>query len=57
MLNGSSSKAALYKMLNSYRIQHEQLVEFKSRIMEAHSGLQKDLAKAKHDAREAIEAK
>ena len=39
------------------RIQHDQLVEFKNRIMEAQASLQKDLAKAKHDAREAIEAK
>ena len=40
-----------------FRIQHDQLVEFKSRIMEAHAALQKELAKAKHDAREAVEAK
>ena len=39
------------------RIQHDQLVEFKSRIMEAHASLQKEVAKAKHEAREAIEAK
>ena len=39
------------------RIQHDQLVEFKSRIMEAQSALQKELQKAKHEAREAVEAR
>ena len=34
-----------------------QLIEFKSRIMESQSTLQKELQKAKHDAREAVEAK
>merc|ERR1719312_2444201 len=38
-------------------IQNEQLVEFKTRIMEAQNQLQRDLQKAKHDAKEAIEAK
>ena len=46
-----------YLFLFFFRIQHDQLVEFKSRIMEAHAALQKELAKAKHDAREAVEAK
>lgn len=39
------------------KLQLEQLLEFKSRIMEAHSGLQKELQQAKHEKREAIEAK
>ena len=47
----------LYRHKFFFRIQHDQLVEFKSRIMEAHAALQKELAKAKHDAREAVEAK
>lgn len=38
-------------------LQNEQLVEFKGRIMESQSALQKELQKAKHDAREAVEAK
>ena len=45
------------KDFEKIRIQHEQLMEFKSRIMESQAALQKDLQKAKHDAREAIEAK
>lgn len=32
-------------------------MEFKSRIMESQSALQKELQKARHDTREAIEAK
>ena len=38
-------------------LQHEQLVEFKTRIMEAQSQLQRELQKAKHEAKEAIEAR
>ena len=38
-------------------IQNEQLVEFKTRIMEAQSQLQRELQKAKYEAKEAIEAK
>jgi len=38
-------------------LQNEQLVEFKSRIMESQSTLQKELQKAKHEAREALEAR
>ena len=45
------------KEFEKMRIQHEQLVEFKSRIMESQAALQKDVQKAKHEAREAIEAK
>ena len=47
----------LFLLFLMFRIQHDQLVEFKGRIMEAHASLQKELAKAKHEAREAIEAK
>lgn len=45
------------KDFEKIKIQHEQLMEFKSRIMESQSQLQKELQKAKHEAREAIEAK
>ena len=45
------------KDFEKMRIQHDQLVEFKSRIMESQSALQKEVQKAKHEAREAIEAK
>ena len=45
------------KEFEKMRIQHDQLVEFKSRIMESQSALQKEVQKAKHEAREAIEAK
>ena len=38
-------------------IQNEQLLEFKQRIMEAQNQLQRELQKAKHEAKEAIEAK
>ena len=38
-------------------IQNEQLVEFKTRIMEAQNQLQRDLQKARHEAKEAVEAK
>ncbi len=45
------------KELEKLRIQHDQLLEFKSRIMDSQSLLQKDVQKARHEAREAIEAK
>ena len=45
------------KEFEKMRIQHDQLVEFKSRIMESQAALQKEVQKAKHEAREAIEAK
>ena len=45
------------KEFEKMRIQHDQLVEFKSRIMESQSAIQKELQKAKHEAREAVEAK
>jgi dynactin 1 len=45
------------KEFEKMKFQHEQLLEFKSRIMEAQALLQKELQKAKHDAREALEAK
>ena len=45
------------KEFEKMRIQHDQLVEFKSRIMESQSSLQKEVQKAKHEARAAIEAK
>ena len=38
-------------------IQNEQLVEFKSKIMEAQNQLQRELQKAKYEAKEAVEAK
>merc|ERR1719336_2422340 len=38
-------------------IQNEQLVEFKTRIMEAQSQLQRELQKAKNEAKEAVEAR
>ena len=45
------------KEFEKMRIQCEQLLEFKSKIMESQAALQKDLQKAKHDAKEAVEAK
>ena len=45
------------KEFEKIRIQYEQLVEFKSKIMESQALLQKELQKAKHEAKEAIEAK
>merc|ERR1711997_1135064 len=39
------------KEFEKMRIQHDQLVEFKSRIMESQSSLQKEVQKAKHEAR------
>jgi dynactin 1 len=37
--------------------QYEQLQEFKSRIMDAHSQLQRDYQRAKQEAKDAIEAR
>ena len=45
------------KEFEKMRIQFDQLVEFKARIMESQSQLQKEVQKAKHEAREAVEAK
>ena len=45
------------KEFEKMRIQCEQLLEFKSKIMESQAVLQKELQKAKHDAKEAVEAK
>uniref|UniRef100_A0A182MM21 Dynactin subunit 1 n=1 Tax=Anopheles culicifacies TaxID=139723 RepID=A0A182MM21_9DIPT len=39
------------------KTQYEQLVEFKSKIMDAHSMLQRDLQRAKQEAKDAIEAR
>jgi len=38
-------------------IQNEQLLEFKTKIMEAQNQLQKEVQKARHEAKEAIESK
>ena len=38
-------------------LQNEQLLEFKSRIMEAQNSLQKEVQKARHEAKEAIDAR
>ncbi|XP_074029594.1 dynactin subunit 1 isoform X2 [Leptinotarsa decemlineata] len=45
------------KDYDKLKIQLEQLVEFKSKIMSAQASLQRDLQKAKQEAKEAIEAK
>ena len=45
------------KEYEKLKIQCEQLLEFKSRIMESQNALQKEVQKAKHEAKEAIEAK
>ena len=45
------------KEMEKMVLQNEQLMEFKSRIMEAQSALQKEVQKAKHEAKEAIDAK
>ena len=42
------------KEYEKVRIQYEQLVEFKSKIMESQAALQRELQKAKHEAKEAI---
>lgn len=39
------------------KIQLQQLLEFKSKIMDAHSELQKDLQKARQEAKDAINAR
>ncbi|XP_055549928.1 dynactin subunit 1 isoform X2 [Wyeomyia smithii] len=39
------------------KTQYEQLVEFKSKIMDAHSQLQRDFQRAKQEAKDAIEAR
>lgn len=45
------------KDYDKLRIQLEQLVEFKSKILEAQNSLQRELQRAKQEAREAVEAK
>ncbi|XP_052870371.1 dynactin subunit 1 [Anopheles cruzii] len=39
------------------KTQYEQLLEFKSKIMDAHSSLQRELQRAKQEAKDAIEAR
>lgn len=45
------------KEFDKVRLQLEQMAEFKSRIMESQGQLQKDLQRARQEAREAIESK
>ncbi|XP_059468998.1 dynactin subunit 1 isoform X2 [Neocloeon triangulifer] len=45
------------KEFDKVRLQLEQMVEFKSRIMDSQAQLQKDLQRARQETREAIEAK
>ncbi|XP_060529168.1 dynactin subunit 1 [Cylas formicarius] len=45
------------KEYDKVKIQLEQLIEFKSKIMDSQSSLQRELQKAKQDAKEAIEAR
>ena len=45
------------KDYDKLRIQLEQLIEFKAKIMETQSNLQRELQKAKQEAKDAIEAK
>ncbi|XP_018575471.1 dynactin subunit 1 isoform X5 [Anoplophora glabripennis] len=45
------------KDYDKLRIQLEQLIEFKSKIMEAQASLQRELQRAKQDAKEAVEAR
>ncbi|XP_069679025.1 dynactin subunit 1 isoform X4 [Periplaneta americana] len=45
------------KDFDKMKLQFEQLLEFKSRIMESQTSLQRDLQRAKQEAREAIEAR
>ncbi|XP_017784402.1 PREDICTED: dynactin subunit 1 isoform X2 [Nicrophorus vespilloides] len=45
------------KDYDKLKIQLEQLIEFKTRIMESQASLQRDLQRAKLDAKEAIEAR
>nr|XP_022907890.1 dynactin subunit 1 isoform X2 [Onthophagus taurus] len=46
-----------FKDFDKLKIQLEQLVEFKAKIMESHANLQKELQKSKQEAKDAIEAK
>ncbi|XP_057658950.1 dynactin subunit 1-like isoform X2 [Diorhabda carinulata] len=45
------------KNYDKLKIQLEQLIEFKSKIMSSQASLQRDLQKAKQEAKEAVEAK
>lgn len=45
------------KDYDKLKIQLDQLLEFKTKIMESHTQLQRDLQRAKQDAKEAIESK
>jgi dynactin 1 len=45
------------KDFDKTRLQLEQLFEFKSRIMESQTSLQREVQRAKQEAREAIEAR
>jgi hypothetical protein len=45
------------KDFDKIRLQLEQLLEFKSRIMESQTSLQREVQRAKQEAREAIEAR
>jgi hypothetical protein len=45
------------KDFDKMKLQLEQLVEFKSRIMESQTSLQRELQRAKQEAREAVEAR
>ncbi|XP_044259661.1 dynactin subunit 1 isoform X3 [Tribolium madens] len=45
------------KELDKLKIQLEQLVEFKTKIMEVQASLQREVQRAKHEAKDAIEAK
>lgn len=45
------------KEFDKVRLQLEQMAEFKSRIMDSQGQLQKDLQRARQEAREAIESK
>lgn len=46
-----------YRDFDKMKIQFEQLQEFKSKIMDAQASLQRELQRAKQDAKDAIEAK
>jgi len=45
------------KDFDKMKLQLEQLLEFKSRIMESQTSLQRELKRAKQEAREAVEAR
>ena len=45
------------KDFDKMKLQLEQLLEFKSRIMESQTSLQRELQRAKQEAREAVEAR